>query len=75
MLRAIAFFAGLLLGLAHYEVWKITNAALDAREKRFHDAALMALVQAGKIRDESSALVVEMCRAQSGQDCRLRWED
>lgn len=75
MLRALAFFAGLLLGLSHYEVWKLTNAALDAREKRMYDAALMATVQAGKVRDEASALVIEMCRAQTGSDCRLRWED
>lgn len=68
-MRPALFFVGLILGLSHYEVWRFTNAVLDAREARFRTEALMSIARSERLMDQAAALVVEMCAQNDSQAC------
>lgn len=73
MINALAFFAGLTLGLSHYEVYKVVKVSADAREARLYEQTLKALVKSEETMDQASALVVEMCTKQGGTNCVVEW--
>ena len=70
-MRPALFFIGLIF--VYYEIWRFTNAALDAREERFRAEALMSIARSERLMDQAAALVVEMCAQNDSQVCSVEF--
>lgn len=74
-MNPLAFFCGLLLGLSHYEVYRLVDSAADEREARLNERILQSIAASELAVDRSSALVVEMCRQSGALQCYLEWTE
>ena len=70
-MRPLLFLIGLMLGLSHYQVWLIANAALDARNAAQMQKIMLALSQNERTMDYNAALIVDYCAQLGGDDCTI----